>query len=92
MLIVMFQVGQQMQQVHPVQPPPVQQYVSLQQAANISPPVQQYVTLPMPMPMDSQTQWPDAFGGFEQQEQQQQQQFPQVCFIKLCFVIVYIVC
>ena len=69
MVIVMFQVGQQ--------------YVSLHQAANISPPAQQYVT--MPMPMDSQTQWPDGFGGFENQEeeQQQQQQFKQVCFIKL---------
>ena len=74
MVIVMFQVGQQ--------------YVSQQEAANISPPAHQYVT--MPIPMDSQTQWPDGFGGFEnqkEQHQQQQQQFKQVCFIKLCFVM-----
>ena len=73
MVIVMFQVGQQ--------------YVSQQEeAADISPPAHQYVTI-LKHP-DSQTQWPDGFGGFEnQEEEQQQQQFKQVCFIKLCFVM-----
>ena len=59
------------------------------------PPVDQYVT----MQSQSQSQWrPQTFGAcFEQpheqlQLQEQQQELEQVCFIKLCFVIVYIVC
>ena len=96
MLIVMFQVGQH---VHPVQPP-AQQYLSLQQAADISPPLQQYLTVQQApnisppdqhqyLPLPTAPQWPQGYPGFQQD---QQQQIEQVCFIQLCFVIVYIVC
>jgi len=95
MLIVMFQVGQHVQ-------PPAQQYTSLQQASDINPPFQSYVTvqqapnitpafqhqyLPLPAPP---TYLPQGYQAFQQD--QQQQQIEQVCFIQLCFVIVYIVC
>ena len=93
MLIVMFQVGQHVQ-------PPAQQYRSLQQASDINPPFQQYMTvqhapnittpdqyLPLPAPP---TYLPQGYQAFQQDPQQQQ--IEQVCFIQLCFVIVYIVC
>ena len=53
------------------------------------PPANQYVTLQQPI--QSQTQRADTYVAFQHHEQLQHQ-FEQVCFINLCFVIVYIVC
>jgi hypothetical protein len=78
MLIVMFQVGKQVPPVQDVPPPPPR-----------PPPANQYVTLQQPI--QSQTQRADTYVAFQHHEQLLHQ-FEQVCFINLCFVIVYIVC
>jgi hypothetical protein len=82
---------------------PFQQYMTVQYDPNITPAgQQQYLPLPAPptylplpapptyLPLPAApTYLPQGYPAF--QSDQQQQQIEQVCFIQLCFVIVYIV-
>ena len=102
----MFQVGQHVQP--PLQQytsqqeasdinPPFQQYMTVQEASDINPPFQQYGTMqhaPNITPADQYLPLPTPPTYLAQgyQAYPQQQQIEQVCFIQLCFVIVYIVC